>query len=212
MLRHPYGRLNSYENHCYVNSISCVGNLKNITFRKNLHTLSSRRSFSTSISSPMLTSSFLANCMVGIAITFDMSQFGKTYCNSLINLLGQIWADMSRNSFSIWWDSKMWFLLVGRTFLEKVVTFSIGHCWNVCSIDSCKTSAIVFTIKYSWKKKCSWVGACHLGLIVWSNYFVGPTHSAGLLWRGLDHYGTLTGRRNLLFYVIVGPCQNDRER
>lgn len=70
-------------------------------------TLSNSLSFSISISSPMLTNSFFANCMVGMAITFVKSQLGKTYCSSFMSLFGHICAEISSRSFSMWWVSKM---------------------------------------------------------------------------------------------------------
>ena len=90
-------------------------------------TRSNKRSFSTSISSPIFTSSFFANCIVGIAITPDMSVLGKTYCSSFVNLFGQICAEISRRSLSIWYVPKMHVLLGGWLLLEKVDSSSMGQ-------------------------------------------------------------------------------------
>lgn len=111
-------------------------------------TLSSRRSFSTSISSPMLTNSFLANCIVGIAMTSVRSQFGNTYCNSFIKRFGQMWADISSRSFSIWWVPKMRVLFRGWTLEHRVVSKSIDRLMSVHS-SFWRTCVILYESKSS---------------------------------------------------------------
>ena len=85
-------------------------------------TLSNSLSFSTSISSPMLTSSFFANCMVGMTMIFVKSQLGKTYWSSFINLFGHMWAEISSCSFSMWQVSKIRLLLTCGALHEKFVS------------------------------------------------------------------------------------------